>query len=131
MYGTISRGKKTCVISDMPLTPLQCFEFLHDNRIAHCDFIEQNTGMNVISDVNTWFMEGLRESETTEYTLFDFGHSVIYPLETNIRDVWETRYFRVPGEWPGPPRNPFQVDMFLVGRTMQRYLRVCCFLLAI
>ncbi|KAF8529090.1 other/AgaK1 protein kinase [Hysterangium stoloniferum] len=103
---------------------LQCYDFLHENRIAHCDFLEQNTGLNVLSDDKIWFKEGLRDASIARYTVYDFGHSLMVPPDTVISDVRDTRFY---GRLPTPPEpslNPFQLDMYYLGWTMQNYLRV-------
>ena len=69
---------------------LQGFDFLHENRIAHCDFLEQNMGINILVDVYLDEAKGLREPSTTQYALYDFGYSLIYPPETALDDVKET-----------------------------------------
>jgi len=102
---------------------LEYFVFLHENRIAHCDFVPQNTGVNVIVDVNRRFAEGFRDPVMTKYAVYDFGHSLIYPADTDIQDVRDTRYYGRTDPF-SETLNPFQLDMLLVGETLQAVVRV-------
>ena len=38
---------------------IQVIDFLHEHRIVHFDFLEQNLGINVLSDVNQSYVTGL------------------------------------------------------------------------
>ncbi|RDB30827.1 hypothetical protein Hypma_005798 [Hypsizygus marmoreus] len=106
---------------------IEAFDFMHENRIAHCDFLEQNTGIDVIADLEATYLEGLRDPSVTRYTIYDFNYSLIYPLETILEDVRDTRFYH----WglrrlhtpTDPSVNPFEVDMAYVGGLLQRYVR--------
>ncbi|KJA19245.1 hypothetical protein HYPSUDRAFT_44512 [Hypholoma sublateritium FD-334 SS-4] len=105
---------------------LEVFDFLHEHRIVHFDFLEQNLGINVLSDVNQPYITGLLDPSVTKYALFDFGHSKQYPLDCDINEVEETRFFgfdlRGMHE-PEGPYNPFQVEMYSVGLVLQINIR--------
>lgn len=105
----------------------QGVDFLHENRIAHCDFFEQNTGINILTDTRADRLKGMRDPMTTQYAIYDFGYSLIYPYETVLEDVTETRFMGfekrgIPA--PPGPYNPFQADVVFVGVIIGRYVRV-------
>ncbi|KAF8149336.1 hypothetical protein B0H34DRAFT_733314 [Crassisporium funariophilum] len=94
---------------------LETFDYLHENRIAHCDFLPQNLGINVINDRRCDFMLGMRYSSVVRYALYDFGFSLMYPHDTILEDVrddreynFSLRHLEAPSD---PTVNPFQVDM--------------------
>jgi len=49
---------------------LEVFDLLHEHRIAHCDFLEQNTGINVIADTRARRLKGMRDLSTQYYLRF-------------------------------------------------------------
>lgn len=81
----------------------------------------------MLSDVNEPYITGLVDPLVTKYALFDFGHSKQYPLDCDINEVEETRFFgfdlRGMPE-PEGPYNPFQVEMYSVGQVLQINIRV-------
>jgi hypothetical protein len=100
---------------------------LHENRIAHCDFLEQNTGINILADTRIWYLKGMRDPSTTRYAIYDFGYSLIYPYETVLEDVTETQFLNFDLRdlpIPSGPYNPFQADVAFLGVTLQRWVRV-------
>jgi hypothetical protein len=69
----------------------------------------------------------MRDPTTTQYAIYDFGYSLIYPYETVLEDVTETRFMGfekrgIPA--PPGPYNPFQADVIFVGVIIGRYVRV-------
>ncbi|KAF9457535.1 hypothetical protein BDZ94DRAFT_1272858 [Collybia nuda] len=107
-------------------TFLEAFDFLHEYRIAHTDFLEQNTGINVLVNTNATHLTGLRDLSSTRYAIFDFGGSSIYPEDTVIEDVRSNEFFnfRLRGyETPPGPCNPFEVDILFLGCTLERWVR--------
>jgi hypothetical protein len=106
---------------------LKVFDFLHEHHIVHFDFLSQNLGINVLSNVNKWWTKGLLQRSVTRYALFDFGQSKQYPLDIPIDEVQDTRFFGFDLRgYPEPegPYNPFQVEMLSVGDVLQRNVRV-------
>ncbi|KAF8174929.1 hypothetical protein BJ912DRAFT_909635 [Pholiota molesta] len=105
---------------------LEVFDFLHEHHIVHFDFLSQNLGINVLSNVNKWWAKGLLQRSVTRYALFDFGQSKQYPLDIPIDEVQDTRFFGFDLRgYPEPegPYNPFQVEMLSVGDVLQRNVR--------
>jgi hypothetical protein len=107
---------------------------LHENRVAHCDFLEQNTGINVIADTTKRYKKGLRDTSLTRYAIYDFGYSLIYPYQTALEEIKETRFLdyglrRLPT--PAAPYNPFTEDVAFVGAILQRWVRVSLHLLSL
>lgn len=103
------------------------FDFLHEHRIVHFDFLEQNLGINVLANVNVDYVTGLLDPSATKYALFDFGASKQYSSDCVIEDVKETRFFNFRlRDMPTPEGayNPFQVEMYSVGLVLQRNVRV-------
>lgn len=103
----------------------QGLDFLHENRIAHCDILEQNIGINVISAEQSDYRTGVCGPDS-HYALFDFGFSSIFPLDVDLdsvppRDnlIFEDRYLPDPG-----PCNPFRADVIFTGNLLERYVRV-------
>ncbi|PPR05617.1 hypothetical protein CVT26_009138 [Gymnopilus dilepis] len=93
---------------------LEVFDFLHENRIIHGDFLEQNTAMNVLYPDGHWYIKGLRKPSYTRYALLDFGFSLKYPQEKSLEDIQVTRdynFLRRSIPHPGTPYNPFKVDI--------------------
>ncbi|KAJ3506461.1 hypothetical protein NLJ89_g6854 [Agrocybe chaxingu] len=107
-------------------TFLEVFEFLHDNRIAHCDFIEKNTGLNAVVNCDIDNVPGLRDPAVAKYALFDFGNCSIYPKDTDITSVVETRHFNFylrDLETEQDHWNPFEVDIIFLGAELQFLVR--------
>lgn len=100
---------------------------MHEHRIAHTDFLEQNTGINILVDTDAEYPKGLRDPSVTQYAIYDFGGSSIYPEDTVLEDVQSTDFFnfRLRGyETPPGPWNPFQVDILFLGCVLERWVRV-------
>lgn len=100
---------------------------MHEHRIAHADFLEQNTGINILVDTDAEYVKGLRDLSVVHYAIYDFGGSLIYPEDTVLEDVQSTGFFnfRLRGfEIPPGPWNPFQVDILFLGCTLERWVRV-------
>jgi hypothetical protein len=100
---------------------------LHENRIVYCDFLEQNTGINALGNTRVWYQKGMRDPSAARYAIYDFGYSLIYPYETVLEDVTETRFLNFElRDLPTPhgPYNPFQEDIAFLGMTLQRWVRV-------
>ncbi|KAF9457533.1 hypothetical protein BDZ94DRAFT_1272850 [Collybia nuda] len=107
-------------------TFLEGFDFLHELRIAHTDFLEQNTGINVLVDTRGTFLTGLRDTSVTRYAIYDFGGSLIYPEDTILENAQTDEFlnFRLRGyETPPGPWNPFQVDILFLGCILERWVR--------
>ncbi|KIM36293.1 hypothetical protein M413DRAFT_320168 [Hebeloma cylindrosporum] len=109
-------------------TFLEAFEFLHEHRICHLDFLAQNAGYNVcISKDKSYAATGTRHPSEAKYAVYDFGGAILYPEETPLSITnpkwqtwgWRLRNIRVPTE----PYNPFQFDMLALGLVLQRYVR--------
>jgi hypothetical protein len=69
----------------------------------------------------------MRDPSTARYAIYDFGYSLIYPYETVLEDVTETRFLNFElRDLPIPdgPYNPFQEDIAFLGMTLQRWVRV-------
>jgi len=109
-------------------TNIQAFDYLHENRIVHYDFLEQNMGMNLVVEfIHSHTLKDVRDRAIIKYALIDFGHSMSYPLDTVIEDVRETRFFGFSMRGlpqPEGPYNPFQAEMLSVGDVLQREVRV-------
>lgn len=100
---------------------------MHECRIAHTDFLEQNTGINILVDTDAEYPEGLRNPSVTHYAIYDFGASLIYPEDTVLEDVQSSGFFNfgLRGyETPPGPWNPFQVDILFLGCALERWVRV-------
>ena len=108
---------------------LQVLEFLHENRIAHQDFTDGNTGMNVYgADDQIRFRKGLRNPGEVRYALYDFGHSLLYEeLEEGI-DIHSIKTERLiifhHGASPDGPYNPFKADVAMLGGLLELRVRV-------
>ncbi|KAG6827839.1 hypothetical protein H0H92_010299 [Tricholoma furcatifolium] len=57
---------------------------MSDIHIVHNDFDPQNTGINVITNEEAWYLPGLRNSEQVRYAIYDFGYSEIYPVDESL-----------------------------------------------
>ncbi|KAF9035560.1 hypothetical protein BJ165DRAFT_1509985 [Panaeolus papilionaceus] len=102
---------------------LDFVDFLHENRIVHRDLTDTNTCINVISKVGEWFVEGRCNPKDALYAVLDFGHSVAYPLESNLDEITTTLCYGTELK-PHGERNPFKLEMYWVGRMLQRHVRV-------
>ncbi|KIM36284.1 hypothetical protein M413DRAFT_449331 [Hebeloma cylindrosporum] len=109
-------------------TFLEAFDFLHEHRICHLDFLAQNVGHNVcISQDKIDDSTGTHRPSETKYAVYDFGGAIIYPEDTPLSIThpewqtwgWKLRNILVPTE----PYSPFQFDMLALGLVLQRYVR--------
>ena len=94
---------------------------MHEHRIVH--FLEQNIGINILADTRSWNLTVMRDLTTTQYAIYDFGCSFIYPNETVLEDVGETRFLHFGLRLlpiPSGPYNPFKADVGFVGIKLQR-----------
>jgi hypothetical protein len=86
-----------------------------------------DTLLILLTDTRVYDLKGMRDPTTTRYAIYDFGHSLMYPYETVLEDVTETRFmnFVIRG-LPAPPGpyNPFQADVAFLGKILQRYVRI-------
>lgn len=130
LHGNVSWGLPYYHLNRYAQSSYYCsqgFDFLHEHRIAHTDFLEQNTGINVLVDTRGIYLMGLRDPSVTRYAIYDFGGSSIFPEDTVLEDVQSTEFFHfgLRGcETPPGPWNPFQVDILFLGTTLQRWVRV-------
>jgi hypothetical protein len=104
-------------------------DFFHENRVFHADFLEQNIGMNVALQLPHGKKQplGLRDPLSTHYAFYDFENSEIYPLETPLEEIFETKYagFRLRGlSEPKGPYKPFPLDVLRLGLVLERRTRV-------
>jgi len=105
---------------------LECFDFLHEHRIFHGDFLGQNAGMNIVMNCNKFFAPGLRDPSVTEYVVYDFGNSQLYPRDVSLRDFRATPSFNFDLHCmlePIGPFNPFAADFLSVALVLQRRVR--------
>ncbi|TFK31819.1 hypothetical protein BDQ12DRAFT_639562 [Crucibulum laeve] len=105
---------------------LEGLDFLHEHRIAHCDLLPQNTGMNVLYVSYAAYVTGLRDPSVSHYAIFDFGWSLIYPYDTVLEDVEVLGHCRFPIRGlptPSGPCNPFAFDVISLGIMLQRWVR--------
>jgi hypothetical protein len=106
-------------------------DFLHENRVFHADFYEQNIGTNVITDWPKIQPPGIRDPSSVRYAVYDFDGSEIYPLEMPLEDIWETKYagFQLRGlPTPEGPYHPFPLDVLALGQVLERRIRVRFFI---
>ncbi|KAG6829188.1 hypothetical protein H0H92_005388 [Tricholoma furcatifolium] len=104
----------------------KAFEFLHENRIAHNDFLEQNCGYNILADVRACYLPNLRKPGDIRYALYDFGASYLLPPGTDVNTAMIMPIYlnEEPGKHQHPLYNPFRHDIRRVGDIMGRYVRV-------
>lgn len=105
----------------------QALDFLHSHRIAHQDFSLGNVGMNLYRNSNYLRVAtGVREPKDVRYTIYDFGYSLIYPMDTDIDTVNTSRrlsYYHAPD--PSGPYNPFKSDVAMMGGLLHGHVMVC------
>ncbi|KAF8174927.1 hypothetical protein BJ912DRAFT_39413 [Pholiota molesta] len=105
---------------------LEAMDFLHEKRVFHADFYEQNIGTNVITDWPKIQPPGIRDPSSVRYAVYDFDGSEIYPLEMPLEDIWETKYagFQLRGlPTPEGPYHPFPLDVLALGQVLERRIR--------
>ncbi|RDB26627.1 hypothetical protein Hypma_005527 [Hypsizygus marmoreus] len=95
---------------------LQGVDFLHENRIAHCDLRVQNIGLNIIG-TPTDSGRLARDPAHALYTIFDFGGSFIYPRDTPLEKALPLE------KNTNGDVNPFQVDVALLGSVFQTWFK--------
>ncbi|TFK33525.1 hypothetical protein BDQ12DRAFT_715773 [Crucibulum laeve] len=105
---------------------LEGVDFLHEHRIAHCDLLEPNTGVNVLAPMHILYLKGICDPAVAKYAIYDFGQSVIYPYNTVLEDVTVTKFlhFDLRGcPTPPGPHNPFHFDVLCLGVMLQNRVR--------
>ncbi|KAG6829196.1 hypothetical protein H0H92_005397 [Tricholoma furcatifolium] len=104
----------------------KAFEFLHENRIAHSDFLPQNCGSNVLADVRAYYLPNLRKPGEIRYALYDFGASYLLPSDTDVNTAMIMPIYlnEEPGKHQHPLFNPFRHDIRRIGGVMGSYVRV-------
>ncbi|KIM36290.1 hypothetical protein M413DRAFT_319948 [Hebeloma cylindrosporum] len=110
-------------------TFFEAFEFLHEHRIFHGDFLCQNSGYNAcVNSLKDDILTGVRNPSETWYAIYDFGASTMFPKEISLEDAvdpqcprigWKLRGLEIPTE----PYNPFQYDMLSLGIELQQHVR--------
>ncbi|PPR00739.1 hypothetical protein CVT24_000945 [Panaeolus cyanescens] len=102
---------------------LDFVDFMHENRIFHRDLTEGNICLNVLGSVDKFYETGRCDPNDALYAVIDFGHSVAYPLESDLDEITTTLHY---GTEFGPPleRNPFKVEMYWVGTMINRSVRI-------
>lgn len=66
---------------------------------------------------------GVRDPQEVEYTVYDFGHSLLYPPETDIANVKTSRrlrYYHAPD--PIGEYNPFKSDIAMMGGLLHGHV---------
>jgi hypothetical protein len=65
---------------------------------------------NVLSiDTRPNPLKDMRDLTTTQYAIYDFGYSLMYPYETILEDVTETRFLNFEMRGPGEMWMPADV----------------------
>ncbi|KAF4610824.1 hypothetical protein D9613_007278 [Agrocybe pediades] len=102
---------------------LEAFVFLHENRIAHLDFLEQNAAIDALYPSRPRRdIEGLRDPSSARYCVMDFDYSSRYSADMSLDDVRETKPVDRLGNSP-EPYNPFAVDFYACASRLQRWTR--------
>ncbi|TFK19445.1 hypothetical protein FA15DRAFT_689498 [Coprinopsis marcescibilis] len=105
--------------------------FLHENRIAHRDILEQNMVANtVVNSLNcSWIdVNKLYEVAVVRYGFIDFGASAIFPLDTDIESekVLIPRFMAAGVAYIGLQdgiSNPFKDDILSLANILERLSR--------
>lgn len=107
---------------------MKILDFLHSHRVAHQDFSLGNTGMNLYgTHICRQVATGVRDPQDVKYIVYDFGYSLIYPMDTDIGKVETFRrlqYYHAPD--PTPPYNPFKSDVAMMGGLLHGHVMVRC-----
>lgn len=100
---------------------LKSLEFCHHLRIANCDVSPGNLLVDIVAPNN--FMT-LSEDDTYRFSLMDFGYASMLPLDSPLTDAEpRSNIYRL--EAGGTiPRNPFVVDVMMLGEYVQEILSV-------
>lgn len=102
----------------------QTLNYLHKHRVAHQDFSLGNLGMNLYAaPAHLRIATGVRDPQEVEYTVYDFGHSLLYPLDANIDSVTTSRrlrYYHAPD--PTGEYNPFKSDVAMMGGLLHGHV---------
>lgn len=102
----------------------QTLNYLHKHRVAHQDFSLGNLGMNLYAaPAHLRIATGVRDPQEVEYTVYDFGHSLLYPLDANIDSVITSRrlrYYHAPD--PTGEYNPFKSDVAMMGGLLHGHV---------
>lgn len=99
------------------ITISQGVDFLHENRIAHCDLIMQNIGLNMLIGSQKPGPH-IHNPVHAKYTIFDFGESLIYPVSMSLDDVIDPR------EYVSDGGNPFPGDVLSLGIALWEHVQV-------
>lgn len=70
---------------------------------------------------------GVRNPNDVKYVVYDFGYSLIYPMDADINKVKSVRklqYYHAPD--PTPPYNPFKSDVAMMGGLLHGHVMVRC-----
>ncbi|KAF9043528.1 hypothetical protein BDZ89DRAFT_1128232 [Hymenopellis radicata] len=106
---------------------LEGLEFCHEQRVANCDILDQNTLVNLLpGDVTGYGVLDLDKDCVFAY--IDFGFASVVPQDMSLEDAplrhnlfLETRAGL---QGKGSTCNPFEADVLLLGAMMQRHLRM-------
>ncbi|KAF5330293.1 hypothetical protein D9619_005334 [Psilocybe cf. subviscida] len=95
---------------------LEALEFLHEHRIAHLDIRMHNCGMNMFAGREASRASTvMRKPEDVRYIMYDFGYSSMYPADTDISSISDTRYLGFThAPTPEGPYNPFKADVSMM-----------------
>ncbi|KIM47407.1 hypothetical protein M413DRAFT_439078 [Hebeloma cylindrosporum] len=106
---------------------LECFEFLHEHRIFHGDFQDQNAGLNIVAHSYKYFALGLRDPAVARYAVYDFGNSQRYSRNVSVRDFRATPWYNFQNvlriKAPTGAFNPFALDVLSFALVLQRRVR--------
>ncbi|RDB26629.1 hypothetical protein Hypma_005525 [Hypsizygus marmoreus] len=96
---------------------LEGVDFLHENRIAHCDLLVQNTGLNITIGPETGGGRYVRDPAVAMYTIIDFGASFMYPRDIALEEAVPLALSKNGDE------NPFDVDARHLGNLFSRWIK--------
>ncbi|KAF8882648.1 hypothetical protein CPB85DRAFT_1339423 [Mucidula mucida] len=106
---------------------LEALEFCHEQRIAHCNILDQNTLVNVLpGDVVDFGIFDLNKD--CVFAFIDYGFASVVPLNMVLEDA-PLRHnlrldFRRGLQGRGSTCNPFEADVLFLGALMQRHIRM-------
>ncbi|KAF6753169.1 hypothetical protein DFP72DRAFT_761132, partial [Ephemerocybe angulata] len=113
-------------ILDMTEAFLEGLEFLHENRIAHCNIREENMVMNALTDMYQGYHH-LRDRAEVQYAFIDFGSAIIFPEDTDLSQALIPRPVHASildeGTTKQEMYNPFIEDVRLLMRVLQNHVR--------
>lgn len=108
-------------ISSQSSTIEQGLDFLHENRIAHCDLMMQNIALDILAgqdDTGRHF----RDPKMAHYAIFDFGASLIFPPDISLDDAVDNRAASALDV------NPFKGDVRKLGGCFRGWVKVGMFI---